>query len=471
MPHYLTVRYRLKCTAYAATPKAMVYILYATLFLIIVIFLSGNAIAKHLAVCERKSAYPSLESAQAATVTHSMLDVLGLVRRPEEPTTSSAVDTATTLNSTQSKTKTTIVDNDIEIIESDDNLSVDTATMQHVMNIIDKHTQDAEENDQGNVKDKISKVEEPTDKTQSSDIEKIADNIEVIDDAMEQDKSETVGDGDNTEKQNDNVVEDENKLTEPEENNTSEENNMSEENNTSEELSKEEQNIASVQIETSEEQNNALEANDDALKTKHNATTENNSLTEDDALKADDGSLEGVANTLQQKDAGNKTDKNNGEVEQASSENTDHSEILSTNEGAIETNEDCEKLNDNVVDEIGKDTENVTKCDKETSELVTNMQNCIEEMEVENNDTELNETQNISEETIMDVDDTPIVESNTWNNIDDTPQIPELCGDIKDNFMENNVDKSKDFIENDDISKEYEIDDSGLIGNDKLLEF
>ena len=45
--------------------------------------------AKHLAVCERKSAYPSENAAKAATVTHSMLDVLGLVRRPEEPVTSS----------------------------------------------------------------------------------------------------------------------------------------------------------------------------------------------------------------------------------------------------------------------------------------------------------------------------------------------------------------------------------------------
>lgn len=46
----------------------------------------GNRMAKHLSVCERKSAYPSLDVAKSATVTHSMLDVLGLVRRPEEPT-------------------------------------------------------------------------------------------------------------------------------------------------------------------------------------------------------------------------------------------------------------------------------------------------------------------------------------------------------------------------------------------------
>lgn len=40
--------------------------------------------AKHLATCEKKSAYPSLSDAKSASVTHSMLDVLGLVRKPEE---------------------------------------------------------------------------------------------------------------------------------------------------------------------------------------------------------------------------------------------------------------------------------------------------------------------------------------------------------------------------------------------------
>jgi hypothetical protein len=44
--------------------------------------------AKHLAICERKSAYPSREAAKDATVTHSMLDVLGLVRKPDEATSS-----------------------------------------------------------------------------------------------------------------------------------------------------------------------------------------------------------------------------------------------------------------------------------------------------------------------------------------------------------------------------------------------
>ncbi|RZC37349.1 uncharacterized protein BDFB_009267, partial [Asbolus verrucosus] len=48
----------------------------------------GNMMAKHLAICERKSAYPSMEAAKKATVTHSMLDVLGLVRKPDEATSS-----------------------------------------------------------------------------------------------------------------------------------------------------------------------------------------------------------------------------------------------------------------------------------------------------------------------------------------------------------------------------------------------
>ncbi|XP_074038344.1 relative of woc isoform X2 [Leptinotarsa decemlineata] len=44
----------------------------------------GNQLARHLAICERKSAYSSRNEAKSATVTHSMLDVLGLMRKPEE---------------------------------------------------------------------------------------------------------------------------------------------------------------------------------------------------------------------------------------------------------------------------------------------------------------------------------------------------------------------------------------------------
>ncbi|XP_044267010.1 uncharacterized protein LOC123012884 [Tribolium madens] len=50
--------------------------------------IDGNMMARHLAICERKSAYPSKDAAKEATVTHSMLDVLGLVRKPEEATSS-----------------------------------------------------------------------------------------------------------------------------------------------------------------------------------------------------------------------------------------------------------------------------------------------------------------------------------------------------------------------------------------------
>ncbi|KAF5281539.1 hypothetical protein FQA39_LY05074 [Lamprigera yunnana] len=45
----------------------------------------GNSLASHLAKCERKSAYPSAEDAKKAIKPHSMLDVLGLVRRLDEP--------------------------------------------------------------------------------------------------------------------------------------------------------------------------------------------------------------------------------------------------------------------------------------------------------------------------------------------------------------------------------------------------
>ncbi|XP_019877466.2 uncharacterized protein LOC109605340 isoform X2 [Aethina tumida] len=48
----------------------------------------GNCLAKHLAICERKSAYPTMKEAKSACVTHSMLDVLGLVRKPEETVSS-----------------------------------------------------------------------------------------------------------------------------------------------------------------------------------------------------------------------------------------------------------------------------------------------------------------------------------------------------------------------------------------------
>lgn len=44
----------------------------------------GNDLARHLATCDRKSAYESTESAQANTVKCNMLDMLGLVRRDGE---------------------------------------------------------------------------------------------------------------------------------------------------------------------------------------------------------------------------------------------------------------------------------------------------------------------------------------------------------------------------------------------------
>lgn len=44
-------------------------------------FFAGNDLARHLATCDRKSAYDSSELAQENTVKCNMLDMLGLVRR------------------------------------------------------------------------------------------------------------------------------------------------------------------------------------------------------------------------------------------------------------------------------------------------------------------------------------------------------------------------------------------------------
>lgn len=44
----------------------------------------GNALARHLVTCERRTAYPSVEAVQENTVKRNMLDMLGLVRRADE---------------------------------------------------------------------------------------------------------------------------------------------------------------------------------------------------------------------------------------------------------------------------------------------------------------------------------------------------------------------------------------------------
>lgn len=45
---------------------------------------TGNALARHLSTCDRKSAYESAEAAQTNTIKCNMLDMLGLVRRDGE---------------------------------------------------------------------------------------------------------------------------------------------------------------------------------------------------------------------------------------------------------------------------------------------------------------------------------------------------------------------------------------------------
>lgn len=44
----------------------------------------GNALARHLATCDRRSAYATVESAQENIVKRNMLDMLGLVRRGDD---------------------------------------------------------------------------------------------------------------------------------------------------------------------------------------------------------------------------------------------------------------------------------------------------------------------------------------------------------------------------------------------------
>lgn len=52
--------------------------------MLFVFFFTGNDLARHMATCDRKSAYDSAETAQANTVKCNMLDMLGLVRRDGE---------------------------------------------------------------------------------------------------------------------------------------------------------------------------------------------------------------------------------------------------------------------------------------------------------------------------------------------------------------------------------------------------
>jgi hypothetical protein len=62
--------------------------------------LEGNALARHLVNCERRSAYGSVEAAQENTVKRNMLDMLGLVRRDDEENDENADETGeeSTLN-------------------------------------------------------------------------------------------------------------------------------------------------------------------------------------------------------------------------------------------------------------------------------------------------------------------------------------------------------------------------------------
>lgn len=58
----------------------------------------GNSLARHLALCDHKSAYPTVEAAQENTVKRNMLDMLGLVRREGDEGGENEITTTTTDN-------------------------------------------------------------------------------------------------------------------------------------------------------------------------------------------------------------------------------------------------------------------------------------------------------------------------------------------------------------------------------------
>lgn len=79
------ILYRIKCIAFVASTTQMVNKLNTSLSILFYFCLYlGNKMARHLVMCERKSAYPSKEDAKSACVKNRLLDTLGLVRKPDE---------------------------------------------------------------------------------------------------------------------------------------------------------------------------------------------------------------------------------------------------------------------------------------------------------------------------------------------------------------------------------------------------
>lgn len=147
-------------------------------------FVIGNLMAKHLTVCERKSAYPSEEAAKSATVTHSMLDVLGLVRRPEEPTATNEVmeiDSDDDKSSAVETRETTEKDSEpniqgFEEVPSGECLINDTDNQESVVNIdnSEKREDETVEDHEDTIErcETIKDVEQQEDITQQNNFDK-----------------------------------------------------------------------------------------------------------------------------------------------------------------------------------------------------------------------------------------------------------------------------------------------------------
>lgn len=79
-----------KCSVFAAIHRRKVNYFHQSCYLLVVDIVSiphlssGNDLARHLAICDRKTAYDCAETAQSNTVKCNMLDMLGLVRRDGE---------------------------------------------------------------------------------------------------------------------------------------------------------------------------------------------------------------------------------------------------------------------------------------------------------------------------------------------------------------------------------------------------
>lgn len=148
--------------------------------------IAGNLMAKHLTVCERKSTYPSEDIAKSATVTHSMLDVLGLVRRLEEPITTTVneimeIDSDDDKNSDiQSKQpvkktgKTNKVQEAVELRKDFGNEERNNAT-------IDKLDQDSENSLNGERNDTVNEIIEDIDNNEECIPFKIVSGSQVSD--------------------------------------------------------------------------------------------------------------------------------------------------------------------------------------------------------------------------------------------------------------------------------------------------